>query len=144
VSRAVHRGVLRAALLLVLLGGFGLLGACQSVSGQPASNPAVAGKAAELSPEAAAGRQLFVAKGCGACHRAPGIPEAQGTIATNLRGVGDPAAHPKIAGVLDNTPENMQRWLSNPSQVKPGTAMPNLSLTPDEVSRLTALLETFK
>jgi cytochrome c oxidase subunit 2 len=49
-----------------------------------------------------------------------------------------------IAGVLDNTPENMQRWLSNPSQVKPGTAMPNLSLTPDEVSKLTALLETFK
>ena len=97
-----------------------------------------------MSPEAAAGRQLFVAKGCGACHRAPGIAEAQGTIATNLRGVGNPAAHPMIAGVLDNTPENMQRWLSNPSQVKPGTAMPNLSLTPDEVSKLTALLETFK
>jgi cytochrome c2 len=128
----------------VLCGAFLWHTACQGVPGQPAGNPPVASKAAELSPEAAAGRQLFVAKGCGACHRAPGIPEAQGTIATNLRSVGNPAAHPKIAGVLDNTPENMQRWLMNPNQVKPGTAMPNLSLTQDEVARLTALLETFE
>jgi cytochrome c2 len=140
----VIRKALWPTLWLGLSGTLGLLVACQAGAAQQADNPSKTSKQVELSPAATAGRQLFVAKGCGACHRAPGIPEAQGTIGTNLRGIGSPATFPRIAGVIDNTPENMQRWLLSPTQVKPGTAMPDLSLTPDEAAKLAALLETFK
>lgn len=98
----------------------------------------------ELSPAAAEGKRLFVAKGCIACHRAPGVPEAQGTIGPSLRAVGDLSGHPKIAAVVDNTPENMLRWLMNPSELKPGTAMPSLGLSEDEAAKLAAFLETLK
>jgi cytochrome c2 len=126
--------------------GFGCLAigilswGCQST---PAPSATVV-KPGELGPAALAGKQLFLTKGCVACHRAPNIPEAQGTIGPNLRGVGNPAAHPKIAAVVDNTPENMQRWLLDPSKLKPGTAMPNLGLTDEEARNLVALMETFQ
>jgi cytochrome c2 len=111
---------------------------CQSSAASPAvpSEP--------LSAAATTGKQLFVSRGCGACHRAPNVPEAGGTIGPNLRGVGDPQHHPKIAGVLDNTPDNMVRWLMNPPAVKPGTTMPSIGLGEDDARNLAAFLETLK
>lgn len=87
-----------------------------------------------------AGRALFQAKACISCHIAPGIPGG-GNIGPNLTGE---AAKPMIAGVVPSTPENMQKWLLNPSSVKPGTAMPNLGLTADEALALTNFLATFQ
>ena len=115
-----------------------LVTACQGAPARPAGTPV------PLGPEAAEGKALFVSRGCVACHRAPGVPEAQGTIGPNLRGIGDPAAHPKIAAVLDNTPENMVRWLMNPPAVKPGTAMPSIGLGEADARKLTAFMETLK
>ena len=106
--------------------------------------PAETGKPTELSPEATIGRQLFLSKGCVACHRAPGVPEAVGTVGPNLKGIANASAHPKIAGTLDNTPDNLKRWLMNPAAVKPGTSMPNLGLTDAEGTSLIAFLETLK
>lgn len=93
---------------------------------------------------AAEGKNLFISRGCIACHRAPGVPEAQGTIGPNLRGMGDPAAHPKIADALPNTHDNLVRWIMNPPAVKPGTAMPSLGVNADEAAKLAAFLETLK
>lgn len=91
------------------------------------------------------GKALLTAKGCVACHTVSGLPGAVGTIGPNLSDVGDPAKHPKIAGgVLDNNPDNMRRWLVNPPGVKPGTQMPNLNLTPQEIDALLAFLQTLK
>ena len=123
--------------VVALIGAIGLTG-CQSAPSQPAA------KAVELSGAAADGKQVFLAKGCVACHRAPNVPDAQGTMGPNLAGVGNPSAHPKIAGVVDNTPENMKRWLQEPQKVKPGSAMPSLGLTDTEAANLSAFLETLK
>ena len=124
-------------MVTMLIGAVGLVG-CQSAPGQP---PA---KAVALSGAAAEGKEVFLAKGCVACHRAPNLPEAQGTLGPNLAGIGNPTSHPKIAAVVDNTPENMKRWLQEPQKVKPGSAMPSLGLTDTEAANLTAFLETFK
>jgi cytochrome c2 len=126
--------------LVLALGALALSGllACQPTPSNSAA------PAAALSGAAADGKQLFVTKGCVACHRAPGVPEASGTIGPNLKGVGDPKVTPKIAATIDNTPDNMKRWVMNPQAMKNGTSMPNLGLTDDEATRLVAFLETLK
>ena len=48
------------------------------------------------------------------------------------------------AGVVANTPENLQRWLADPQQVKPGVKMPNYKFTPAQLSELVAYLETLR
>jgi len=104
------------------------------------SGPIAAGPG---SPDA--GKQLVTSKGCIACHTIQQVPEARGTVGPVLDGVGDPIGRPKIAGgTLDNTPENLRRWLRDPPAAKPGTMMPNLSLTPQEISHLLAFLQTLK
>ena len=115
-----------------------LVAACQAAPAEPTTAPV------PLSAEAAEGKSLLVSRGCVACHRAPGVTEAQGTIGPNLRGVGNLSSHPKIAGVIDNTPENMVRWLMNPQAVKPGTAMPSIGLSEADARKLTAFMETLK
>ena len=115
-----------------------------SLTGCQAAPSTDAAKPAPLSGAAAAGRQLFVEKGCVACHKAPGVAEAQGTVGPNLAGVGNPAAHPKIAAVIDNNSENLKLWLQDPQKVKPGSAMPSLGMSETELTNLTAFLETLK
>jgi cytochrome c1 len=39
---------------------------------------------------------------------------------------------------------NLRAWLRNPPGEKPGSVMPNLHLTDDEITRLIAYLETLK
>ena len=117
--------------------------ACQATSASK-SKPAEAKPApvaASIGGDATAGKQLFVAKGCVACHKAPGVPEAQGVVGPDLKGV---AGRPKLGAVLDNTPENMRRWILDPQSAKPGTSMPSLGLTESEATDLVAFLETLK
>lgn len=45
---------------------------------------------------------------------------------------------------MDNTPANVNTWLTNPQAIKPGSNMPNLKLSADEVNALTAYLETLQ
>ncbi len=44
------------------------------------------------------------------------------------------------AGVLENTPLNLARWLKDPQQAKPGTLMPDFKLTEQEVFELASYL----
>ena len=149
-----HAGLTGAAILLILA----LLSGCQGAPPQTTSKPAdskaaskssssskpPASPAASIGGDATAGRQLFVTKGCVACHKAPGVPEATGIVGPDLRGIGSPDTRSKIATLLDNTPENMKRWLLDPPSVKPGTSMPNLGLSDAEATNLTAFMETLK
>jgi cytochrome c oxidase subunit 2 len=48
------------------------------------------------------------------------------------------------SGILDNTPDNLKRWLRNPQEVKPGVEMPNFEFTETQVNQLTAYLETLR
>jgi cytochrome c1 len=104
----------------------------------PAGGPA---PAKETRGDASAGKQLIVAKGCGACHVVPGVPEAKGTIGPNLTGF---ASRPQIAGAVQNTPDNLRRWLADPPAVKQGTQMPKIGLSEAEVENLAAYLYTLR
>jgi cytochrome c oxidase subunit 2 len=48
------------------------------------------------------------------------------------------------AGVVDNTPQNLQAWMQNPQHLKPGTLMPDMKLTPQELEHIVAYLATLK
>ena len=83
------------------------------------------------------GREFFVLKGCTGCHVAPGMPNG-GQIGPNQTHF---SQRPTIAGgVLPNTPEAVERWLKDPPAIKPGTLMPDLSLTDEQIKDLTAYL----
>jgi len=86
------------------------------------------------------GRQLFMASACVACHTISGV--SAGVIGPNLTHVGSRSS---IAGALyDNTPELLGQWLNNPPGRKPGSLMPNLGLTQDQVAALVAYLTSLK
>lgn len=93
------------------------------------------------------GRLVFQQKGCVACHaingvEAPAAPDPNAlTYGPNLTNIGQ---RTQIAGVLNNSPENLRAWLHNPPEVKPGTRMPNLNLTPEELDALVAYLGNLK
>lgn len=94
----------------------------------------------------AKGYQLFQAKGCVACHAISGYPGAVSQIGPNLTHVASRGTI--VAGWLQNTPENLRRWLRNPNDVKPGNVMASViklgTLKPDEIDALTAYLQSLK
>jgi cytochrome c len=79
--------------------------------------------------------------GCGSCHIIPGISGAQGRAGTSLAGIADRIY---IAGVLQNTPENMVRWIENPPGVDPKTVMPNLGVSEQDARDIAGYLYTLK
>jgi len=76
-----------------------------------------AGENAEL---IATGRKTFAAKQCVNCHTVRGH-EGGGVTAPELTHVG--ARSSIAAGVLENTPERLHQWLTNPEYFKPGNKM---------------------
>ncbi len=48
------------------------------------------------------------------------------------------------AGVIDNTHDNLRKWVDNPQDIKPGCLMPSLKLTDRELDQVVAYLETLK
>ena len=49
-----------------------------------------------------------------------------------------------IAGQLPNQPENLIRWLVDPQAIEPGTAMPDLDVTPELARDIAAYLYTLR
>jgi cytochrome c oxidase subunit 2 len=97
----------------------------------------------------AKGKALFAAKTCIVCHMIRGIPSAVGVRGPDLTHVG---ARTTIAGgLLENNAEELQRWIHNPSLVKPGNKMwvegylvNHISLTADDEVALVAFLRSLK
>lgn len=87
----------------------------------------------------ARGKLAFAKYGCGGCHTLAGLPQAHGSVGPPLDGVG---ARAIIAGKLENKPDNLEQWIQNPQKITPGTAMPNLGVTPNDARDLAALLYT--
>ncbi len=89
----------------------------------------------------ARGRRAFMSGGCIGCHAMVGTPTAGLTAlqGPNLSHVGSRLR--LAAGVLENTPENLARWLREPQVVKEGSLMKLARpLTEDEISALVAYL----
>jgi cytochrome c2 len=87
------------------------------------------------------GRSMLRQYGCQSCHVIPGVAGANGLVGPPLGGV---ASRSYIAGVLPNTPENMERWIGDPKGVDSLTAMPNVGVTPDDARHITAYLYTLR
>jgi cytochrome c len=87
------------------------------------------------------GKQAIVAYGCGSCHVIPGVDRAQGLVGPPLTTF---ARRTFIAGEAPNTAEQLVRWIQKPQSIEPGTAMPNLGVTPEEARNIAAYLYTLK
>ena len=85
------------------------------------------------------GRQWLRSYGCTSCHTIPGVRGADALVGPPLTRL---AARVYVAGHLPNTPENLVRWIQNPQQVSPGTAMPNTGVTDEHVLDIAAYLYT--
>jgi putative membrane protein len=79
--------------------------------------------------------------GCGTCHTIPGIRTAKGVVGPPLTKM---ALRTFIAGVLTNTPENMERWIKDPPAVDKLTAMPKLGVTDRDAQDIATYLYTLR
>lgn len=79
--------------------------------------------------------------GCGSCHTIPGISGAYGRVGSPLAGVAD---RQYIAGVVQNTPDDMVRWIQDPHSIDEKTAMPNLGVTRQDAIDIAAYIYTLK
>lgn len=120
------RRALSNQIVLIGLAGMGLLSGCTR---DPDASIVSVGSA-EITRDA-----------CGSCHEIPGIEEAEGRVGPSLRHF---ASRQMIAGRLANTPANLERWLKSPQSVKPGSAMPDQSLTDRQVRDVAAYLERLR
>ncbi|MDQ1439513.1 MAG: cytochrome c oxidase subunit [Acidimicrobiaceae bacterium] len=90
--------------------------------------------------KAAAGSTLFRQKGCASCHTVEGY--SKGTVGPNLSHL---QQRKVFAGaIFEMNDENLRKWLRNPPKEKPGSIMPNLNLSEDEITNLIAYLDTLK
>jgi len=79
--------------------------------------------------------------GCASCHTIPGIRGATALVGPPLTQVG---GRMYIGGVLQNTPENMMRWIQDPPAVDAKTAMPNLHVTQPDARDIATYLYTLQ
>jgi cytochrome c oxidase subunit II len=89
----------------------------------------------------AVGRREFESQSCVNCHTIAGT-SAHGQFGPDLTHL---ASRKTIAsGAADNTTENLEHWITDPDQIKPGSLMPAMHLTPDQVREITAYLNTLQ
>jgi len=112
----------RNRLLALLIGGLAI--ACTACTNKAAQAERIA--QTTTGGSAARGVEAISRYGCGTCHTIPGVSGAFGRVGPPLAGLGDRFY---VAGVLQNTPANLERWIENPPAVDEHTVMPNLHVT---------------
>ena len=87
------------------------------------------------------GKLAIVKYGCDTCHTIPGVMTATATVGPPLAQVG---LRSYLAGRIDNTPENMIKWIRQPHSVDPQTAMPETGVTERDGRDIAAYLYTLR
>lgn len=129
--KALAGAGLALALALALAG-------CDSNGGPSA----IEKKAAEMTGgEPSRGKDVIRRYGCSSCHTIPGVEGARGQVGPSLEGI---ASRAYLAGKLPNTPGNMIKWIREPQEVQPGTAMPELGVTEQDGKDIAAYLYTLQ
>ncbi|SAK84316.1 cytochrome c oxidase polypeptide II [Caballeronia fortuita] len=95
---------------------------------------------ARSTAQAIRGRKLFEGR-CAGCHTVRGS-KATGVQAPDLTHV--LSRRLLAAGSVVNTPENLIDWIQHAQEIKPGTLMPDMKLSPAEAGDLSAYLATLK
>jgi cytochrome c oxidase subunit 2 len=88
---------------------------------------------------AAEGQTVFMHNACINCHT------VAGTVATGRFGpdLTHLASRDTIAsGPIQNTPENLRKWIADPNSMKPGALMPSMHLNDHDLDVITAYLTT--
>ena len=103
-------------------------------------------------PLAQEGKALFEGNGeCFACHTVEGVRRARGTTGPNLTHLA--GRRRIVAGLMENTQANLERWLQDPASLKPGNIMArdariyteaDMKLTPSEITALVSYLQTLR
>jgi mono/diheme cytochrome c family protein len=110
----------------------------QQAPGTPAcGRDAAAGPPAGELVDVERGRRALSQYACNACHTIPGITSSSPQVGPPLDGI---ATRRLIAGTLVNTPDNLALWLMQTQQVKPGTAMPDMGVLPQDARDIAAYL----
>jgi cytochrome c oxidase subunit 2 len=96
---------------------------------------------------ARAGEEAFLAAPCIGCHTVRGT-DAAGIAGPDLTHIGSRSTIG--SGILDNTPANLKRWISNSGSVKPGSKMPPMAesaggtLSDEQLNAIVAYLQSLK
>jgi cytochrome c len=97
--------------------------------------------AAMTGGEPSRGPDVIRRYGCASCHTIPGVEGARGQVGPSLAGI---ASRTYLAGKLPNQPANMIKWIREPQEVSPGTAMPELGVTEQDGKDIAAYLYTLR
>jgi cytochrome c2 len=89
----------------------------------------------------AAGRRAMTKYGCDTCHTIPGVLTADSTVGPPLVQL---ASRSYLAGRVENTPENLIRWIRFPRSVDEHTAMPETGVTERDGRDIAAYLYTLR
>jgi cytochrome c len=92
--------------------------------------------------DAERGKALTAQYGCNVCHVVPGIGGPQGSLGPSLAGL---ASRPAISfNTVQNTPENLAKYIQNPASLNPQSSMPPIGLTDVEAKDIAAYLLALK
>ena len=83
------------------------------------------------------GKALIERYGCAACHQIKGIANAQSKVGPSLKDIRESGY---VGGVLPNSAGNLVKWIMDPREVDPRTAMPDLDVSEAEARDMAAYL----
>jgi cytochrome c2 len=93
-------------------------------------------------PQVTHGRELISQYGCNVCHVVPGVQGPQGQLGPSLAGV---ASRPTISnGAVQNTPDNVAKFIRNPAEMNPQSRMPPIGIPDADARAIGAYLQTLK
>lgn len=87
------------------------------------------------------GKALLARSGCTVCHAIDGMQPA-GRIGPHLNGIGD--RRTLSNGTVENTPENLARFIQDPASLNPRTFMPASGLSAEQAGDIAAYLLTIR
>lgn len=88
-----------------------------------------------------AGRKEFESLSCVNCHAVKGTA-AVGRFGPDLTHL--MTRQTLGSGAVDNTPENLKKWVNDPQEAKPGCFMPSMKLTDDQLTQVVTYLASLK
>lgn len=92
--------------------------------------------------EANAGKAVFLGKPCAACHAIRGANNSSAGTGPDLTHVGERKTI--AAGLVDNTRGSLAAWIADPQTMKPGSNMPMVPLSSEELRQISAYMASLK
>ena len=89
----------------------------------------------------AVGRHVFETQACMNCHTVRGTA-ATGRFGPDLTHL--MSRDTLASGMIPNTRENLRQWIKDPNTIKPGSLMPAMQLSDEQLDQVTNYLETLK